>query len=143
MVKRVIAVCFWLVLANSLTGRAFAQDVALLLFDGDTGTRFAGCLNCSRHDDASVCNRYGEYGSRYSDASIWNRYGQFGSRYEDNSPWNRYGIGLRIVDAQGNFYGMFTSSSSGRSGIGFITDLVEANRAMGDLNALRDLFCER
>jgi len=52
---------------------------ALLLFDGKTGTEFAGCLNCNRYEESAVCNRYGDFGSRYSDTSIWNRYGKFGS----------------------------------------------------------------
>lgn len=120
----------------------FAQDVALLLFDGKSGTEIAGCLNCSRFDAASVCNRYGDFGSKYSDTSVWNPYGRFGSRYEENSPWNPYGSGLRIVDEKGNFYGLFTSATFGRSGIPVITSLVEANDSMGDLDALRDLYCE-
>jgi hypothetical protein len=73
-----------LVVALAVSSSASASEVALLLFDGKTGSEFAGCLNCSRHDEAAVCNRYGEYGSRYSDLSIWSRYGQFGSR--DVSP---------------------------------------------------------
>lgn len=119
-----------------------AQDVALLLFDGEKGTEFAGCLNCSRFDAASVCNQYGDFGSKYSESSIWNQYGEFGSKYEENSPWNPYGTGLRIVDEAGNFYGFFTAASFSRSRIPLVTSLVEANEAMGDLDALRDLYCE-
>lgn len=124
------------------TAPASAQDVALLLFDGKTGKVFAGCLNCSRYDDASVCNAYGDYGSRYSDKSIWNRYGDFGSRYEDNSPWNNYGEGLRVVDADGNYYGRFSRASYGQSKIPLILALLKAYEANDDLSDLRDRLCE-
>lgn len=119
-----------------------AQDVALLLFDGEKGTEFVGCLNCSRFDAASVCNQYGDFGSKYSDSSIWNQYGTYGSKYEENSPWNPYGSGLRIVDEDGNFYGLFTAARFSRSSLPLITSLVEANESLGDLEALRDLYCE-
>lgn len=135
----------WRVFVASLTMLASpvsAQDAALLLFDGDKGTEFAGCLNCSRFDAASVCNQFGDFGSEFSDSSIWNQFGTFGSKYQENSPWNPYGSGLRIVDEDGNFYGLFTAASFGRSSLPFITSLVEANESMGDLGALRDLYCE-
>lgn len=115
---------------------------ALLLFDGKTGTQFAGCLNCGRYDEVAVCNRYGDFGSRYSDTSIWNRYGKFGSRYEDNSPWNRYGEGLRIVDQSGNYYGRFSLSRHDQSGLPLVQAILEAHEAVDDLDELRDLLCE-
>lgn len=124
------------------TAPAKSQDVALLLFDGETGKIFAGCLNCGRYDDASVCNNYGDYGSRYSEKSIWNKYGSFGSRYEDNSPWNRYGEGLRVVDSNGNYYGRFSLASYGQSKIPLIQALLESYEADGDLSKLRDRLCE-
>ena len=105
-----------LLIGSPAQAQAQAQDVALLLFDAETHRQFAGCLNCNRYDDGSVCNRYGDYGSRYSDTSIWNRYGDFGSRYEDNSPWNRYGEGLIVVDPDGNFYGHFSLNRYSRYG---------------------------
>lgn len=126
----------------AMQGAARANDVALLLFDGSTGRTFAGCLNCNRYDDASVCNRYGDFGSRYSETSIWNRYGKFGSRYEDNSPWNRYGEGLRIVDPSGNYYGRLSLSRYDQSRLPLVQALLEAHEAMDDLDALRDLLCE-
>lgn len=119
-----------------------AQDVALLLFDGETGQDFAGCLNCSQYDDAAVCNRYGDFGSRYSDTSIWNRYGVFGSRYEDSSPWNRYGEGLRVVDPDGNYYGRFSLSRYGQSKLPIILAILDAYEQIEDLEQLRDLLCE-
>lgn len=122
---------------------AVSQETALLLFGGENNSEFAGCLNCSPRDPASVCFELGDFGSRYSDLSIWNRFGKFGSRYEDSSPWNRYGRGLAIVDEGGNFYGYFTTSRYDRSKIPVISALIEANNAMGDLVALRDLYCEK
>jgi hypothetical protein len=121
---------------------ARAQDFAVLLFDGETGTRFAGCLNCGRYDEAAVCNPYGDFGSRYSDLSIWNEYGDYGSRYATNSPWNPFGEGLRVVDLDGNYYGRFSLSRYERSGLPLVQGIIEAHEAMGDLDALRDLLCE-
>lgn len=117
-------------------------EVDLLLFDGDTGYEFAGCLNCSKYDDGSVCNKYGDYGSPYSDKSIWNRYGDFGSRYSDNSPWSRYGEGLRIVDSDGNYYGRFLLARYDQSRLEIVQNIIEAYEAMEDLESLRDLLCE-
>jgi hypothetical protein len=131
-----------LMVALAVSSTASANDAALLLFDGETGRDFAGCLNCNRYDEAAVCNRYGEYGSRYSDLSIWNRYGQFGSRYEDNSPWNRYGQGLRVVDQNGNYYGRFTLSRTDQSRLPLVQAILEAHGNVDDLDDLRDLLCE-
>lgn len=125
-----------------MVGSARADNVALLLFDGETGREFAGCLNCSRYDDGAVCNRYGDFGSRYSDTSIWNRYGKFGSRYETNSPWNRYGEGLRVVDPAGNYYGRFSLSRYDQSRLPLVQALLKAHESMDDLDALRDLLCD-
>ena len=123
--------------------RASAQNTALLLFDGETGRVFAGCLNCSRYDTAAVCNRYGEFGSRYQKRSIWNRYGTFGSRYQTSSPWNRYGQGLRVVDPDGNYYGVFGIGSLGTSRLEIVAALREAYDFFdGDLAAIRDWFCD-
>lgn len=115
---------------------------ALLLFDGETGSIFAGCLNCSKYDNGSVCNRYGDYGSQYSDSSIWNPYGDFGSKYEQNSPWNNYGEGLRVVDSGGNYYGRFSLSSYEQSSLNLVQNIIAAYEAMENLEALRDLLCE-
>jgi hypothetical protein len=132
-----------LVCAGTLTATpANAQSPALLLFDGETGEVFAGCLNCNRLDDASVCNRYGDYGSRYSEKSIWNRYGKFGSRYENNSPWSRYGEGLRVVDADGNYYGRFSLASYGQSKHPLVQAILKAYEENDDLSDLRDLLCD-
>lgn len=115
---------------------------ALLLFDGETGKEFAGCLNCGKYDSSSVCNKYGDYGSKYSNTSIWNKYGDYGSKYNENSPWNRYGEGLRIVDHEGNYYGRFSVSPYEASGLGIVRNIIAAYEAMEDLEALRNLLCE-
>ncbi|WP_154661106.1 hypothetical protein [Microvirga lotononidis] len=131
-----------LALLTSMPNAAMAQGVPLLLFDGKTGTEFAGCLNCNRLDDASVCNRYGKFGSRYEETSIWNRYGKFGSRYEDNSPWNRYGPGLRIVDGDGRFYGNFTMSTYDRSRLSIVDQIMRLHEKLDDLEKLQDIMCD-
>ena len=128
-----------------VTAPAQAQNVALLLFDAETGDKFAGCLNCGRYDDASVCNRYGEFGSRYGDASIWNRFGDFGSKYNDSSPWNRYGEGLIVVDYDGNFYGHFSLNPYtryGQSRVPLVQALIELYEEDFELDEIRDLLCE-
>jgi hypothetical protein len=127
------------------SSQAQAQDAALLLFDSETHQQFVGCLNCSRYDNGSVCNRYGDYGSRYSELSIWNSYGKFGSRYEDNSPWNRFGQGLIVVDPEGNFYGIFSLNRNARytqSRVPLVQDLLELYEAGVELDQIRDLLCE-
>jgi hypothetical protein len=122
-----------------------AQDVALYLFDFEIRDKFVGCLNCSRYDASSVCNRYGDYGSRYSDTSIWNRYGTYGSRYEDSSPWNRYAEGLIIVDPDGNFYGQFSRNAYaryGQSNVPLVQALLRLHEDGLELDEIRDLLCD-
>lgn len=105
----------------------------------DSG-EFAGCLECGRYSDESVCNRYGEYGSRYAEMSIWSRYG-LGSRYNDDSPFNRYGAGLKMVTPGGRYLGQFSMSSSGDSNarklLRQIWDMTD-----GDYSEMRDLLCD-
>lgn len=110
----------------------------ILLFTDDN--EFRGCLDCSRYDTDSVCNRYGAYGSRYQSDSIWNRYGA-GSRYDADSPWNRYGTGLKMVDRSGGFYGYLSMSSNGvREYRNVLRELYDNYN--GDLNEIRDVFCD-
>lgn len=119
-----------------------AQEAELLLHDGETGRTFAGCLNCSRFNSESVCNRYGDFGSRFSDTSIWSRFGQFGGRFETNSPWSRYGEGLRVTDSEGNYYGRFSRSSLEQSRLPIVQSLLEAWELFdGDRMEIRDWFC--
>lgn len=121
---------------------SIAQNAPLLLFDGKTGTEFAGCLNCNRFDDASICNKFGKYGSKFEEKSIWNQFGKFGSQFEENSPWNTFGPGLRIVDKGGNYYGNFTSSSFDQSRLPLVKQLIQIHQTFKDLDKLRDLLCE-
>lgn len=67
----------------------YGQTPALLLFGDADHKTFLGCLNCSKYDSGSVCNKYGEQGSKYNSDSIWNPYGDFGSKYSSDSPWNQ------------------------------------------------------
>jgi len=122
-------------------GSPASANVALLLFDGEKGRTFAGCLNCNRFDDASVCNKFGDYGSKFADKSIWNQFGEFGSKFETNSPWNRHGEGLRVVDAQGNYYGRFTISTVDRSRLQLVAQIVAAHQTVESLDQLRDMLC--
>lgn len=128
-------------LVVSITGAAYSQNSPLLLFDGKTGRFFAGCLNCNKFDDAAVCNKFGDYGSKFSDLSIWNKFGKFGSKFEDQSPWNKFGDGLRIVDPDGNYYGLFTASNIDRSRLQIVNALIAAFERTDNLEAIRDLFC--
>jgi hypothetical protein len=133
-----------IILAVPITAKA--QNIALLLFENtNSDHRFAGCLNCNHYDDASVCNRYGQYGSHYEDDSIWNKYGRHGSRYEEYSPWNRYGEGLIVVDPEGGFYGHFSLNKYaqyGQSKLPLVQSLLQLYEQGVDLDEIRDLLCE-
>lgn len=117
----------------------------LLLFGGRNNETFIGCLNCSKYDAGSVCNRYGDHGSKYSDKSIWSRYGTFGSKYNDESPWNKYSSNPPVVvDRNGGFYGHFTANrhESKRTTIPslrFLTDNIDL--VVEDLERARDIYC--
>ncbi|MGH9340479.1 MAG: hypothetical protein ACRD1R_13035 [Acidobacteriota bacterium] len=122
---------------------ASAQE--LLLFGGRNNETFIGCLNCSKYDSGSICNRYGDYGSKYSDTSIWSRYGTYGSKYNEESPWNKYSSNPpAVVDRNGGFYGYFTANryESKRTTIPsllFLTDNVDL--VVEDLERARDIYC--
>lgn len=118
-------------------------NVALLLFDGEKGKTFVGCLNCNRFDDASVCNQFGDYGSKFSDKSIWNQFGEFGSQFETNSPWNTHGEGLRVVDAAGNYYGRFTLATYEQSRVPLVAQIIAAHKAVKSLDKLQEIVCGR
>lgn len=133
-----------IVLALAVTA-AQAQAPELLLFGGRDQQTFLGCLNCSRFDPSSVCNRFGDHGSRFSSESIWNRFGDYGSRFSSYSPWNRFASDPPvIVDRNGNFYGYFASSrfhlrrTTIRFFLVFLDNVDEVNE---DLERARDLFC--
>ena len=87
------------------------KNVELLLVGGSGYKTFLGCLNCSKYDSRSICNKYDQHGSKYNSDSIWNKYGNFGSKYSNQSPWNKYASEPpAIVDKDGNFYGYLTAN---------------------------------
>lgn len=146
--KRFVSLCAAsTLLVVGLTTSLAAQSAtpALLLFGGSNHETFLGCLNCGRYDAASICNKYGDFGSRFNNKSIWNRYGDFGSRYSDSSPWNKYASNPPIiVDQQGNSYGYFTSNRTKTSRttikplLVFLDNVDQVNE---DLEVARDTFC--
>jgi hypothetical protein len=118
----------------------------LLLFGGEVGHHvFLGCLTCKSFDIDSVCSTFGEYGSRFSPTSIWNRFGEYGSRFSPLSPWNRFASTPPVVvDAEGRFYGYFTSAShhASRTSVPFFLTLLDnPEKVNDDLQAARDAFC--
>ena len=124
---------------------AWGQVPALLLFGGRDHDVFLGCLNCSRLETVSVCNRFGEKGSRFSSKSIWNRLGDYGSRLSHLSPWNKLApYPPVVVDRDGSFYGYFTANrvDPTRTQIKFfLTFLDNVDEVNNDLERARDLFC--
>ena len=53
-------------------------------------SQFLGKISSNRHDNQSILNRYGPYGSRYSPTSIFNKHSDYGSRFGINSINNAY-----------------------------------------------------
>jgi len=87
-----------------------SQD--LLIFGGQNHDVFLGCLNCTKYDTNSIWNKYGDFGSKYNEKCIWNKYGSYSGKYNDTSPFNKYAnYPPVLVDAEGNFYGYFTSNT--------------------------------
>ncbi len=140
MYRQLAGMALWLALSTA----AHSQTPALLLF-GDTDHKtFLGCLNCSKYDSGSVCNKYGDTGSKYNTDSIWNRYGDFGSKYSNNSPWNKYSTSAPvIVDNSGQFYGRFTANQYAvdRTKIQALNQLADIIASGADLDQARNLYC--
>ena len=116
----------------------------LLLFGDNEHQTFLGCLNCSKFDSASICNKFGQLGSLFTSDSIWNASGRFGSKFSSDSPWNVFSTsGPVIVDESGQFYGRFTASKfvSDRTRIralNQLTDLVAGGTSLRDAH---ERFC--
>lgn len=90
---------------------ATLSSQTLHIYGGKNSDVYLGCLNCSKHDNNSIWNKYGTYGSKYSSNSIWNKYGTYGGQYSVYSPFNKYTATPPIlVDSYGNFYGYFTAN---------------------------------
>lgn len=88
----------------------------LLLFGGERGDTFLGCLNCANTSETSICNPKGEFGSGEALASIWNDLGDFGSEASDHSPWSDESANPpMILDRNANPYGYFTRNTAHRS----------------------------
>ncbi len=113
-------------------------NAEILLFN--SSNEYRGCLDCSRFDSNSICNRFGTYGNRFNSESIWNRFGA-GNRFDSESPWGRFGTGLKMVDREGNFYGYLSISINGERNYRDLFRQLHENYD-GDLNAIRDAFCE-
>ena len=119
----------------------FTNSIAhaeLLLYSDENS--FHGCLDCTKYDQSSICNKYGQFGSKYSHESIWNKYG-IGSKFDQNSPFNKYGNGLVVVDNYGNNHGQFSIGYSGS--LKWKTKLDALwTLADGDYEKMNILFCE-
>lgn len=103
----------------------------LFLRSGDGRNEYLGCLTCDERDVNSIANPNGPYGHDQSELSIWNPQGPYGSPASEYSPWNRSGSSPpRIVDAEGNFYGMFTVNRNHplRTEIPAVLELLDAYR---------------
>ncbi len=110
----------------------------LLLFGDNPHKTFLGCLNCSKFDSQSVCNKFGQLGSLFTSDSIWNASGRFGSKSSSDSPWNVFSTsGPVIVDESGQFYGRLTASKSVPDrtrirALNQLTDLVAGGTSLRD-----------
>ena len=112
-----------------------SAEILLFTLNND----YRGCLDCSRFDSNSICNRFGTYGSRFNSDSIWNRFGA-GNRFDAESLWSRYGTGLKMVDQDGNFYGYLSIGLNGeRTYRDLFRQLYEDHN--GDLSQIRDAYC--
>lgn len=89
------------------------SNTKLMLFGGNNNDVYLGCLSCSKYDQDSVSNTYGEFGSSYHSDSIFNSYGEYGSSYSQYSACNSYAANPPVaVDSNGNFYGYLTLNNS-------------------------------
>ncbi len=85
----------------------------ILIFGGEKGDVFLGCLNCDKFDSNSIWNTTGYYGSKFNKYSIWNKFDDFGGEYGEHSPFNHYSLTPpQLKDSEGNFYGYFTANTS-------------------------------
>ena len=127
-----------LILSITISSFILGQDYLLYSDDND----YLGCLNCSKYNSQSICNKYGTYGNKYNSDSIWNKYGTYGSKYNSDSPWNKYSSnGPKIVDRDGDYYGRFSINI--HSGYKYSRDLLKLyEHYNGDLDKIRDGYCE-
>ena len=134
-------ILYTIILSFLFSSSVFA---GLLLFGGSGHDVFLGCYDCSKYDSASICNRYGTYGSKYNSKSIWNRYGTYGSKYSSSSPWNKYSSSNDVpvlVDRSGNFYGYLTINCYRSNAFDSCRKWKDAYEKL-DLDDLRDAYCD-
>jgi hypothetical protein len=126
-----------LILWTSGCAACYGQTPLLLFGDNEHQT-FLGCLNYSKFDSQSVCNKFGQLGSLFTSDSIWNASGRFGSKSSSDSPWNVFSsTGPVIINDSGQYYGRFTASKlvSDRTRIqalNQLADLVAAGMSLKD-----------
>lgn len=96
-----------------LSTLAFSQ--VIMIMGGEKHDVYLGNLNTGVYDTNSIWNKYGDYGNKYNSDCIWNKYGNYGNKYSSYSPWNKYSSSSPVlVDAQGNYYGIFNESNSNK-----------------------------
>ena len=121
-----------------------STNQALLLFGGNDHKTFLGCLNCGKSDDASICNKFGTYGSKFNEVSIWNKFGTYGSKFNEGSPWNKFSNSAPIiVDKNGNAYGYFSTNKfhNNRTRIKSYVTLLDWAADNDDLEQARNASC--
>ena len=122
-----------------------STNQALLLFGGNNHKTFLGCLNCAKSDDASICNKFGTYGSKFNEESIWNKFGTYGSKFNNESPWNKFSTSAPIiVDMNGNSYGYFSANKfhDNRTRIKTYVTLLDWVAENNDLEQARNVSCK-
>ena len=105
-----------------------STNQALLLFGGNDHKTFLGCLNCVKSDDASICNKFGTYGSKFNEVSPWNK-------FSNSAPI--------IVDKNGNTYGYFSTNKfhNNRTRIKSYVNLLDWSADNDDLEQARNASC--
>jgi hypothetical protein len=88
---------------------------------------FLGEISKNRHDQNSISNVYGPFGSPYSDTSIFNDYCPYGGKYGIMSPFNPYNVNPPKVLRKENLIGHLTVNE-------YILDKIDANHFLAWLN---------
>ncbi len=132
---------------SALPLRAIAAGTeaqALLLYGGANRDVFAGCLSCSEHDGASICDECGA-GSRNDANAVFHPCGTFGSGSRAFSPWNKSSVsgGVPVIgDSEGNFCGYFTIDGDRPDASNRADELLDLYEAVeGDLGIVRNFIC--
>jgi hypothetical protein len=113
---RLVCLCALTLLGAPYSSSSTPATKELLLFGGEGGSTFLGCLNCANTSATSICNPAGEFGSGESLASIWNDLGDYGSEASDDSPWSDASVNPPLIlDRNGDPYGYFTRNTAHRN----------------------------